>query len=259
MYPRVLAPLGWLMHAANVAYNQTFRALFLKTIKPSSLYEHFLAWNVVFNTSLFNNVETFIGQRNLVYLLLAAIASYITGNHFLFFMMTSFIHYVRYISTYYYRSEIDYGSFKRDVLMFKTLALTQLFLVYLFPGFMAKNVFGCEYQSFEFDIVSIIMIASGFCMSVLATQALGIDRTYFGVELGFYEYKRTNQFPYGPYGIPHPMIVSQIWAMIGFYKAAHLRFMLPYAVPIHVLLYLTHMAQEHFDFYLKDGNKEKRM
>lgn len=249
MYPKVLAPLGWFMHTANVLYNQTFRALFLKTIKPNSLYEKFLAWNVVFNTSLFNNVETYIGQRNVIYLILGCAVSYITGNNFIFFIMTSFMHYVRYISTYYYRSETDYGSFKRDVLMFKTLALTQLFLVYLFPETMATYVYGTPSIPFEFDFVSMIMIASGYCLSVLATHALGLDRTYFGVELGFCEYKRTNQFPYGPYGIPHPMIVSQVWALFGFYKAAHLRFILPYAIPVHVLLYLAHMAQEHFDIY----------
>ena len=252
MYPRVLAPLGWAMHAANVAYNMTFRALFLKTINPKTLYEHFLAWNVIVNTSLFNNIETFIGERNVVYLILATAITYITSNSFCFLIMTSFVHYFRYISTYYYRSETDYGSFKRDVLMFKTLALTQLFLVYLFPEFMATTVFGCDFVPFSFDVVSILMIASGYLISVLATHALGIDRTYFGSELGFCSYERTNQFPYG--FIPHPMIVSQIWALLGFYKAAHVRFMLPYIIPVHIALYCVHMLQEHFDIYEKKSD-----
>jgi hypothetical protein len=58
IYPRVLAPLGWLMNWCNTKYNQSFRALFLKTINPSSLYEHFLAWNVNVNTFLFDRMET---------------------------------------------------------------------------------------------------------------------------------------------------------------------------------------------------------
>jgi hypothetical protein len=58
VYPRILAPLGWLMHWANVQYNIAFRALFLKTINPVTPYERFLAWNVVFNTTFFNNLET---------------------------------------------------------------------------------------------------------------------------------------------------------------------------------------------------------
>jgi hypothetical protein len=58
VYPRILRPLGWLMHSLNMRYNLVFRALFLKTINPSTLYEHFLAWNVVFNTALFDFIET---------------------------------------------------------------------------------------------------------------------------------------------------------------------------------------------------------
>lgn len=58
MYPKILAPLGWLMHFTNVRYNRTFRALFLKTIEPNTLYEKFLAWNVNFSTNMFNWIET---------------------------------------------------------------------------------------------------------------------------------------------------------------------------------------------------------
>jgi hypothetical protein len=57
MYPRVLYPIGWLLHYLNVQYNASFRALFLKTINPQSLWEHFLAWNVVVNTTVFNTME----------------------------------------------------------------------------------------------------------------------------------------------------------------------------------------------------------
>jgi len=249
MYPRVLRPLGWMMHGASVLYNKTFRALFLKTIKPHSYYEHFLSWNVIFTTSLFNYLETFVGERNMVYFILAASVSYITGNNMMFLYMTSFIHYFRYISTYYYRSETDYGSFKRDVLLFKTIALTQLGLVYLFPEFMATYVYKCDFMPFTFDAVSVLMIASGYVISILATHALGLDRTYFGSELGFCSYERTNQFPYG--FIPHPMIVSQVWALLGIAKAPHVNHLLPYVIPTHIALYMTHMLQEQFDIYQK--------
>ena len=53
--------------------------------------------------------------------------------------------------------------------------------------------------------------------------------------------------------IPHPMIVSQVIALLGFYKAAHYRTEWPYAVPVHVLMYVAHMLQEHFDIYHKDA------
>lgn len=58
IYPRVLAPLGWLMSYLNARYNESFRALFLKTINPSTPFEHFLAFNVNFNTWLLDRVET---------------------------------------------------------------------------------------------------------------------------------------------------------------------------------------------------------
>ena len=82
--------------------------------------------------------------------------------------------YHRYISTYYVRRGIDFGSFKRDVLLFKTLALVQLFYHYLFPSV----------AQFVFDPISILMIIAGYTVSLMATNAIGIDRTYFGAELG---------------------------------------------------------------------------
>ena len=35
-------------------------------------------------------------------------------------------------------------------------------------------------------------------MSISATFALGVDRTYFGEELGYCPPKRVTRFPYGP-------------------------------------------------------------
>ena len=61
--------------------------------------------------------------------------------------------------------------------------------------------------------------------------------------------------------IPHPMIVSQVWALLGIYKAAHYRADWPYVVPIHIGLYLVHMLQEQFDVYRRypeDRTREGR-
>lgn len=95
VYPRILAPLGWFMKEANTRYNQAFRALFLKTINPSTPYEHFLAWNVTANTALFDFIETCFGFRSLYYLAFAGMLWYITGSYEIFFIMTSFVHYFR--------------------------------------------------------------------------------------------------------------------------------------------------------------------
>lgn len=54
------------------------------------------------------------------------------------------------------------------------------------------------------------------------------------------------------------MIVSQVFALLGLYKASHFRTEWPYVVPIHILLYVTHMLQEHFDIYQKHPIQEKK-
>lgn len=110
-----------------------------------------------------------------------------TGIYEIFFALTSFVHYFRYISTFYIRRDIDFGSFKRDVLLLKTIALIQLGYHYFFPS----------NGKFEFDPISIAMILGGYAVSVMATNAIGIDRTYFGAELGLVEAKWIDQFPYG--------------------------------------------------------------
>ena len=94
---------------------------------------------------------------------------------------------LRYISTFYVRKGIDFGSFKRDVLLFKTIALLQLFYHYFFPST----------RPFVFDPISIAMVVTGYVISMLATNAIGIDRTYFAAELGLVEPKWINKFPYG--------------------------------------------------------------
>lgn len=112
-----------------------------------------------------------------------------------------------------------------------------------------NSTFGLKSGPFVLDPISIVMIFSGYAVSIMATNALGIDRTYFGAELGFCEPKWINQFPYGY--IPHPMILSQIWALLGFYKAAHMHSSWPYLIPVHITLYSIHMLQEHFGIYRK--------
>jgi hypothetical protein len=246
IYPRILWPLGQLLHWLNVKYNQLFRALFLTTINPQTKYQHFLAWNVNSQTVAFNTLETAIGLRSLFYLSMVSAIWYITGVYEIFFALTSYVHYFRYITTFYVRRGIDFGSFKRDVLLFKTLALIQLFYHYAIGPIMMGT--------FEVDLISIGMIASGYIVSMMATNALGIDRTYFGAELGLMEPKWVDQFPYGY--IPHPMIVSQVWALLGFLKANHFRSEWPYVIPIHILLYTTHMLQEEFNIYDKSVDRK---
>ncbi len=102
-------------------------------------------------------------------------------------MLIYTLHVNRYISTFYVRRGIDFGSFKRDVLLLKTVALIQLFYHYFLPS----------KATFEWDFISLGMIATGYIVSLMATNAIGVDRTYFAAELGLVEPKWINQFPYG--------------------------------------------------------------
>lgn len=63
---------------------------------------------------------------------------------------------IRYISTFYIRRGIDFGSFKRDVLLFKSLALLQMFYHYLRPSTLP----------FQVDLTSIAMILTGPSVSL---------------------------------------------------------------------------------------------
>ena len=53
------------------------------------------------------------------------------------------------------------------------------------------------YPLTQVDLISIAMILSGYAVSILATKALGVDRTYFAAELGLVEPKWITEFPYG--------------------------------------------------------------
>jgi len=57
--------------------------------------------------------------------------------------------------------------------------------------------------------------------------------------------------------IPHPMIVSQVWALLGFLKAQHFRAnAAPYAL-VHIVLYAIHLLQEVFNVHQPDRSKNK--
>uniref|UniRef100_A0A7S0Z2X0 phosphatidyl-N-methylethanolamine N-methyltransferase n=1 Tax=Hemiselmis tepida TaxID=464990 RepID=A0A7S0Z2X0_9CRYP len=243
VYPKWALPFGLLLGWLSTRYNKAFRALFLFTINPKTPFEHFSAWNVVFWTKVVYAAEAYFGYNNALYISLLALLGW-RFNYLIFLVGTSFVHYLRYINTYYHRDNVAYTVFKRDVLIFKSLAVAQLCYHYahaLTAGFTAAPG--------ELDTVGLAMIAGGYALSVYTTHQLGVDGTYFGIELGFVKKQKhfVQSFPYGV--IPHPMILSQVVALLGFHKLAAFRAAWPYLVPAHVCLYLIHMVQEHFDVH----------
>eukprot|EP00620_Florenciella_sp_RCC1587_P006313 CAMPEP_0182591018 /NCGR_PEP_ID=MMETSP1324-20130603/72908_1 /TAXON_ID=236786 /ORGANISM="Florenciella sp., Strain RCC1587" /LENGTH=246 /DNA_ID=CAMNT_0024808283 /DNA_START=52 /DNA_END=789 /DNA_ORIENTATION=- len=195
-------------------------------------------------------IDKAIGLVNIVHIGSAAALGYLV-DYRIFVCMTSWVHYCKYIYQYYWRTARTlpkYAAWKRDVLLFKTIALLNLAYIYGSPYFTKMVPIYETAVEPEMDYIGLGMVVVGYFVSISATQALGVNGTYFGIELGFVkaDYCFVNGFPYNV--IPHPMILSQIFALCGVFKAAHVEAWRWVLVP-HVVLYLTHMTQEIYDFH----------
>lgn len=169
----------------------------------------------------------------------------------------------RYIGTYYFRDGVDFGSFKRDVLLFKNISLCQMYYLLIDSIRTSGGVEVFDVSTFfqscarNISPVALLMIVLGYFVSIKATVALGLDRTYFGSELGQCEPKWVSEFPYGyvcrvvmgfsffkviitshSY-VPHPMIVGQVIALLGIRRVNCFSEAWPALVPVHILLYLV--------------------
>jgi hypothetical protein len=217
-----------------------------------------------------------IGVSNILYISFATALGYFV-DYRVFVGLTSWVHYLKYIHQYYFRGATGnlalYKAWKRDVLLYKTISLCNLGFIYLSPYFnTSSNSFGWT----SLDFVSLVMICVGYFISISATQALGVDGTYFGIELGFVkaDYNFVQAFPYNV--IPHPMILSQVFALLGFFKVQHVHSLALgggaagyrsglltigaesgldgwwWLIPIHILLYFIHCTQEIYDVWKGD-------
>ncbi|KAJ1476847.1 hypothetical protein T484DRAFT_1823506 [Baffinella frigidus] len=210
-----------------------------------------------------HQLEEKLGYSNIGYY--AALGVLAANTHYTVFLAgTSFLHYLRYMATYYVRENVAYGAFKRDVLLYKTVSIAQLVILYT----SAATANFTSVSNLGIDGVAAAMIVLGYALSIYATMLLGVDGTYFGIELGFIKASKNyvQKFPFGviphpmilsqkfSYGvIPHPMILSQLRsncvALAGFHRNEAFRAAWPYLIPAHICLYLCHMAQEHFDVH----------
>ena len=165
----------------------------------------------------------------------------LAGSWTLWLLGSCFYHYVCYIATYHARAPLPprglpvaFGLFKRDAMLFKSLALAQAAVT--FARHFTFSVDGADW-------LALALMAAGFGLSSAATLALGVDRTYFGWELGAVKGEHVVRWPYGT--VPHPMILGSVTAWLGFHKLDAFRAELPWFVPLHVALYTLHAVQEH--------------
>ena len=80
----------------------------------------------------------------------------------------------RYITTFYLRRGIDFGSFKRDVLLFKSIALIQLFVIYFFPHIFTEYNQLNKGVEFELDLVSIGIAVIGYGKCICVYECMSV-------------------------------------------------------------------------------------
>ena len=94
-----------------------------------------------------------------------------------------------------------------------------------------------------------VLLVAGIVLNALAVRALGVTRTYYGVELGAVPHARVTSFPYSWFSHPmHAGIVLQ-FAAIGL-LCPSLASELPMLVPGHVALTVLTAVVEHFDLHI---------
>lgn len=227
LYHKNLYIYGLFNVLCNTIYNTIARILFVKTLKPVSNLEQILTNIILYTTDSWKNIETYIGFDNIIYSILLFLLP-----RELRLYLSSFIHYIIYITTFYYRRNISFNYFIRNCLFYKTLSII--------------NILQIIYKS-EISILMYIFIILGYGLTILASYRLGKEYTYFGIELGIVPYKQIDSFPYGNYGIPHPMIVGQLIVFTTLALTTNYTFYFS----LHIILYIIHMLQEILNIYDK--------
>lgn len=238
--------LGSVCAAVTTAYDRIARRLFLGTISDSSwLNKISIGTRIVDTTKGFNAIELMLGWNSILFYSYVGLVAWIFDSYTVFLYATSFVHYIRYISTYYHRGRIHYQRFTRDCLLFKSASIGQLF----FALFRELGTMDDPIDHVKQSVPIIPMILVGYWISIQATVLLGKEGTYFGAELGIIREENLviiTKFPYG--WIPHPMIVGQIIALGGLHVLVPLKEH-PLLIPLHITLYCVHMTQEMYDIH----------
>lgn len=131
IYPKWCGWLGRFMYTANAKYNQIFRYLFLKTIKPETWIDRINGFMVVSMTHLFVWLDMFIGYRNIYFLAYLYYLNYskVIDIYLLTLLLYSTSIY-KYAHTMCLSKQIhstDLWSNSKDILIFYLLAVHHMF------------------------------------------------------------------------------------------------------------------------------------
>lgn len=133
----------------------------------------------------------------LTFALLAIALAVAAGCREMAVYMISFWHYLVYALAFFWR-RIPQERFISDAVLLKMLSLAAL--VYVFTSTLP-------------NALSLIVMAAGFALNIVAARALGTERTYYGFEIGGLPPKHVSAFPFGY--ISHPMLLGNMTAYAG--------------------------------------------
>ncbi|MCO8121210.1 phosphatidylethanolamine N-methyltransferase family protein [Stieleria sp. TO1_6] len=241
-YPRALPWYGRLLQRLTTVYDIRARTLFLGTINPSSRWETVKANWVLGWTKVFELAVRHLGWSNLVYVVSVVVVGLVLGNVTLVIAATSFVHYGIYIGTLQERSRISFGTFRRDAIFFKSIAMAQLFVLFA--------------VHFDGQFLALAAVVSGFLLAGYAAAVLGLPRTYFSSELGFDSPRRVQRFPYGV--IPHPMILGAMGGIAAMAIVPAMRQDYGWLIAGHLACYLLVLGQEIWHFNRQSRPEDRR-
>jgi len=119
IYPKYLKWLGNFMYVCNSVYDNIFRNLFLKTIEPENILDRINGFIVVYSTHLFMMIETWIGYRNIYYIVYITYWYSIDPNKSSFYLyFPCFYKHVSLVLFYHEQHMIEQTSNIRDMIIF---------------------------------------------------------------------------------------------------------------------------------------------
>jgi hypothetical protein len=232
--PRRIPGYGRLLAWLTTTYDIRARQLFLNTIKPQSWRARLKTAWVLGGTAIFEWVVRHVGWTNLAWVAAMALVGAALRSPAWFVATTSFIHYGLYVGTLGARprdsgvSRLSFGTFRRDALFFKSLALAQLMVLYA--------------TCWSGQLVSLALVTLGLALSTRAAQVLGLNRTLFSAELGYDSPVRIRRFPFAV--IRHPMILGSMLAIAAMALVPPFRTSYGWLVAGHLLGYGAVLVHE---------------
>ncbi|MFO0915139.1 MAG: methyltransferase [Pirellulales bacterium] len=137
----------------------------------------------------------------------------------------------------YLRRSSRLSNFLWESLVARTAAFVLLFVL-IWP-----------YLDTPLNLLGVAPLILGTVLHTAAVRALGLQRTYYAVELGELAQTRVDSFPYN--WLAHPMSIGAILQFVGIYLLvpAFSR-AYPFLIPGHILLSLVTAIVEHFGWHI---------